>query len=254
MKYNKTFIIDFNHEETGVNAVWVPPGYRFIRLYYGGCDTYAIDHNNKEIDSDTPEGKQYCNAAQSLAGYISKAYDMNDWRKEYLDVDIDPDTDIILSCCTSWHRRDLDLYHPPDVGVIWVDKSLLNPVDDAEVEAAKFLYSEDKQINFTKNNSMTRDTVNDVNRIIELKPKYAAIPFAAIQWTPETKFHFFEEKLTEWEVGWRKYEDELSTRYAVFASDRAYNLVYGNWVVKQNEPYRIMVLTAEELNNVYDKV
>jgi len=101
---------------------------------------------------------------------------------------------------------------------------------------------------------MARVTINDINRVIALKPKHVALPFAAIQWSLDTKFHLFEETLTEWEVEWRKYETPLATCYAVFASDKAYNLVYGDWVVKQNESYRIMVFTTEELNNTYDEV
>ena len=143
-RYDKTFIIDFDRVESGINAVWVPPGYRFIQLYYGGCDTYAVDHDGKEIASDTQEGEDYCEAARDLAEDEIEGDYLQRWREAYPDVDINPETDIVLSCCTSWDKRTEELYLPQGVNAIWTDKSLIEEGEE-KIDAAKFLYSEDRK-------------------------------------------------------------------------------------------------------------
>ena len=147
-RYDKTFIIDFDHVESGINAVWVPPGYRFIQLYYGGCDTYAVDHDGKEISPDTPpdeydEGDAYCDAARDLAEDEIEGDYLQRWREAYPDVDINPETDIVLSCDTSWDKRTARLYVPSGVKATWTDKSLIAEGEE-KIDAARFLYSEDK--------------------------------------------------------------------------------------------------------------
>jgi len=140
MNYDKTFIIDFDHNESGINAAWVPPGYRFIQVYHGGCDTYAVDNENKEISSDTKKGKYYCDAARHLAEGPSSKKALQRWRSEYRDTGINPYTDIVLSCCTSWDKRSTNLYVPPKIKAVWTFKSLIEDGED-RTAAARFLYS-----------------------------------------------------------------------------------------------------------------
>jgi len=142
-RYDKTFIIDFDRVESEINAVWVPPGYRLIQLYHGGCDTYAVDHDGKEIASDTQEGEDYCDAAMELTEDAAEEPDLRHWREAYPDVVLNPETDIVLSCCTSWDKRTEELYLPRGVNVIWTDKSLIEKGEE-KIDAAKFLYSADK--------------------------------------------------------------------------------------------------------------
>ena len=142
-RYDKTFIIDFDRVESEINAVWVPPGCRFIQLYYGGCDIYAVDHAGKEIFSDTQEGDEYCDAAQDLAEDEIAGDYLTRWQNAYPNVDINPETDVILSCDTSWDKRTARLYVPSGINAIWTDKSLVEDGQE-KIDAAKFLYSEDK--------------------------------------------------------------------------------------------------------------
>ena len=129
--YDKTFIIDFNERESGINAVWIPPGYRLIQVYYGGCDTYAVDHDDKEIQDE-----DYCGAAIDLAEHMN----LSAWKENYPDVTINPETDIVLACNTNWDRRSEVLYLPPGIKAIWTSKALKKQGKE-KIAAAKFLYS-----------------------------------------------------------------------------------------------------------------
>lgn len=132
-KYEKTFILDWDQVENGIVACYVPPGYRFIAVYYGGCDPYAeIYPSDNSIDDEI-----FCEAAIELANDC----DLDTWKEKYFNVLINLDTDIILAANTKWGKQYAELYLPDGVNAIWTDRELAVNGEE-KIAAAKFLSSQ----------------------------------------------------------------------------------------------------------------
>jgi len=128
--YEKTFIIDYDEVEGCVNKSYVPPGYRLIEIYYGGCDDLVyIDGVEQEKD------EKFMKAARAL---VLKGMDLDEWNKIHPNTQINPETDIILLANTQWGKQYAETYLPPGVNEIWTDISLAE-LGEKKIAAAKFL-------------------------------------------------------------------------------------------------------------------
>jgi hypothetical protein len=130
-QYDHTLIIDFDDLESSINAVYVPPGYRLIEAYYGGCDPYvSID----DVETLAEDNAELANVVCLLAS------DGPDSDINYKKFGIDIAKDLVLACNTHWGEQDKEMYLPLGVTAIWTSLELADPDHCLKLhEAAAFL-------------------------------------------------------------------------------------------------------------------
>jgi len=146
--YRHTCIIDYDVVEGYVVAKHVPRGYRFIEAYYSNKDgMYFAKGPSGPIVADI---KTFVAAAKALAR-IGTMTDLNDesvdnreeiadWCRQFPDVNIQPETDIVLAGNIQYGKQYFEYYTPPNVEVIETDSSMCDPDIVKRVLAAQFLY------------------------------------------------------------------------------------------------------------------
>jgi len=138
--FKNSVIVDYDYVEGNLDAYYIPKGYNIIEVYYGGGELFR--KNRTEFQPS--DADDYVDAVKELTdiGYLTgKCHQKSilEWKKEYPDIQINPETDIVIVGNTEFGRQTAVIYVPDNIKhTVWTNLHLAK-CGNVKVAAAKYL-------------------------------------------------------------------------------------------------------------------